>query len=188
MTEKATYHEEEPPKASFETGQKIESLTEEERRVLSDYQASGGNVNIYLGKKAANQTSHIKPDLVARFDREVEVMDSIFRRIDGIAKPLTVHRGLSLDTPSPDEFTSPCYVGTTLDPEVNVDTITRRTTRKIVQIIRLPQGQKGIYLPDYMPNDAFGEREFLLPRNTKFRIIKRETINNILVEAVEIIE
>ncbi|EKE06872.1 MAG: hypothetical protein ACD_18C00249G0007 [uncultured bacterium] len=186
MAEIPTY--EKPPKASSETEQKIESLTDEEIRVLSDYQASGGNLNIYLGKKAASQTEHIKPELAARFELETRIMDSIFLRIDGVAKPLIVHRGLSIDTPSPDEFTSPCYVGTTLESEIDIDTITKKTTRKTVQIINIPQGKKGIYLPDYMPNDAFGEREFLLPRDTKFRVTKREIVNNILVETVEILE
>jgi|GEM_PF-4054940 hypothetical protein len=185
MIDRPTY--EERPKASSETGQKIESLTDEERRVLSDYQASNGNVNIYLGKKSAGQTDNIPTELATQFEREIETLDSIFSRMDGITKPLIVHRGLSINTPSPDEFTSPCYVGTTLEPEAAADIVTSRTTRKIVQMINLPQGQKGIYLPDYMPNDSFGEREFLLPRNTKFRIIKKETINNILVETVETI-
>lgn len=179
--------EEEVPTMVSGTGQKIESLSNEERMALLDYQSSGGNINKYLSKKSKNEVNNVPEYLLKKFEREVEVMDALFFRAEGIKTAVVVYRGLSVGSSELNKFNSPCYVGTTLAPDVTVDEMVKKTNRKVLQIISLQPGQKAIYLPTYMPYDAFGERELLLPRNTNFRILKREMINGVLVETIVVV-
>ncbi len=170
-----------------ETGQRILILSESERKSLSDYQASGGNVNTYLDKKAKGETAHISPDLVARMEEDVKNIDSLFDRSDTLNRPFVVYRGLSVKVPSAEEFRIPCYVGTTYEPGITIDEFAAMSNRTILQEIQLNPGQKAIFIPAYLSFDPFHEKELLLPRDTFFRVLSRDEIDGKIVEKVEVI-
>lgn len=163
------------------------NLSERELIALSDYQTSGGNVNTYLSKRAAGVVKNLDKGLIGHFEEDVNLIDSIFNRSEPLKIRLVVYKGLRSNMPSPAEYRTPCYVGTTYDPETNLDNETRNTNRKIVQEIHLYTGQRVIFLPLYLP-DCLGERELLLPRNLLFRVQHRERMNGVETEVVEAID
>jgi hypothetical protein len=96
-----------------------------------------------------------------------------------------VYRGMSTafkHLPVGSTFKDKAYTGTSTDPKIaryfgNKD----EHDHKVVARIFLKKGQKGAYLPHSKPNackrlrdqseDMDDEQEFLMPRNTKFKII-----------------
>lgn len=175
-------------KVVTETGQKIIRLTSNQYQSLRDYQ-SAPNVNLYLFKKASGKTEHIPSPLKEKMEKDIESIDSIFTDSQPIQKPVTVYRATLQEEPSPDEFTNTTYTGTFLRPDETLEeTVNVVKDRKVIQEIRLKPGQQAVYLPAYLHFDPYGEKELLLPRDTKFHVIERDQIDNKIVEKVEVVE
>jgi hypothetical protein len=97
-----------------------------------------------------------------------------------------MYRGASASfqhLPKGSEFKDKAYTGTSIDPKIAkyFGYKSEGDTHKTVARIFLKKGQKGAYLPHSKPNasrrlrdqseDMNDELEFLMPRNTKFKVI-----------------
>jgi len=97
-----------------------------------------------------------------------------------------MYRGTSAafkDLPKGSEFKDKAYTGTSTDPRIakHFGYKAEGDTHKTVARIFLKKGQRGAYLPHSKPNasprlrdqseDMDDEQEFLMPRNTKFKVV-----------------
>ena len=142
------------------------SLSPSELTSLSEYQ-SGSSINTLLRMgNLPPKTSELVDNVTRNLDAAIE------KGVVGEHPPLlwrTMRDADIGDFPVGTEFTDAGYVSTTVERSV-ADSIAKTSERSVRFVVDdLAPDQHGAWMGDLLPEHAH-EREFLLPRNTKFRV------------------
>lgn len=116
----------------------------------------------------------------------VEVLDDAFRKAPSVAEDVTTYRGVKgefaerLRTGQVDEFIDHGYVSTTMDAE-------RAASFGPTMVeVRVPKGTRGIYVDAVDLGRDLGEKELVLDRGTRWRVVERDEVSNrVVIEMVE---
>lgn len=147
--------------------QEAAKLTPEEKGALDHWQSAAYTpINQYL------YTGKIEPDISKYYTEKMimEFIPKLDRILDKsiIKSRVTVFRGAVIapqDLVKGKVITIPGYQSTSIDPAVAL-----RWMKNAVQIIELPAGSKGLYLPANGFNNS-EEQEVLLHRNVKMEVL-----------------
>lgn len=139
-------------------------MTEAEKSAVRGYQSSSFSLNSQMrqGKK---------------IEEEIRNFESAFRHAPPLERDLQVFRGANWNwIGTENQKALDNMIGTTFVDKGFTSTSTKaRTAGKFGSVlfeIRVPRGTRGIWMPSMSPGSSFNsEREFVLQRKTKFRVI-----------------
>ena len=168
-------------------GFKLDSLTVNESSNLAEYKGeSYRSINNYL--RNPEKLSQEKRNLL---ENQVVSIDKVFEKAPPLDDTILTYRGVTgsyvsqlQDMAVGSIFREPAYASTSLTPRIPLNFVTGsdKETNLILEIVN-PKGTKGIFVEPLI--GGFNkEWEWLLPRNTEFRIIEKRG-NVIMVEVVK---
>lgn len=156
---------------------------------LRDYYGGGGpGLNATLrGDKIRGMSNS------EQFEKVRDSLDAAFSKAAPLKEDVVTYRGFRPGSSEHleslkigDTFEDPGYASSSADENVAVRYSKGGGEGKPgpVAIITIPKGSKGIYIPEALGEDDFEEKEFLLPRGTKFKVVSKDG-NKIGLEVVQ---
>lgn len=155
------------------------AMKPEEKTAVQSYSGAGFvAVNGWLRTKNLGKSGAT----AEQANQQVAHLDSVFAKAKPTTKSMNVYRGLDMGAALKpgSEFTDKAYVSTSSDPAVAGE-FSYGTKSSLVRV-HVPAGSKAVSVANAMGEDAHsgedydplgesGEREVLLPRGSRFRVI-----------------
>lgn len=136
-------------------------------------------LELYLSSEYKLINEALRDPLISTQGIEEEILDldDVINSAPRLESPLLAYRGVNdsaeffTNLKVGDVFEDKGFVSTTLDPDIANSFSANSFYGKVLQF-NLPKGTKGLF-PEYFLGDevfSWGEREFLLPRDSKFKV------------------
>lgn len=172
-------------------------LTDEEHKEILKYLNSSSGLNGFLGEPAYRKTLLSFPDKIKELMKRTDTMDSIMKK-SKLEEDITLYRGIfgaaardtirkSIADADKEIISTPCYMSTSMSPDVAHGF--EDYSDPIMLIIKAKKGQNALVITsdllkipsetsqgdrDFYNDVSEKEHEVILPRNTKFRVIRIE--------------
>jgi len=153
----------------------IDELTNKKKNILKYYTGSG-----YLEINKSLNDGKISP----KISTYISVIDEIFKNVPPLDKSIIVYRGIKSDKKIEEDFKSPAYISTSSD-KINAITFKKKMPCCLLEIY-IPKGSH--VLPLRFISDIPVENEILLPRNSCFKIMKKNftpAANTVIIKFIE---
>ena len=142
-----------------------------------------GAVKTYQGLHGYGINEALRDPLISeeQYQDDINGLDNAINSAPSLSEPLTVFRGIKgngLDffesLKVGDIYQDKGFVSTTLDTQVATDFSTNSMYQGIVLRYKLPAGTKGFFPAGVTGLEASYESEFVLPRNSKFKVLNNQ--------------
>ena len=155
-------------------------LSNEEKEIIADYSGDRySDINEYLRNGDTSDENYSK--------RGIQTLDNVIDKFE-LKDPITVYRAISpaIAEKIKNTYTDKAFQSTTVDPNM-LKNDTNRNNKSLL-ILNIPKGKgRGAYINEHsLYQDK--EHEFLLKRNSTFKVRKRETKNGKTIITMDLIE
>ena len=142
-----------------------------------------GAVKTYQGLHGYGINEALRDPLISeeQYQDDINGLDNAIKSAPSLSEPLTLFRGIKgngLDffesLKAGDIYQDKGFVSTTLDTQVATDFSTNSMYQGIVLRYKLPAGTKGFFPAGVTGLEASYESEFVLPRNSKFKVLNNQ--------------